>query len=232
MNSVDEEKNRVLVVDDDKDLREMLVTLINTSKKLDAKATAVSSGGEALRMLKDNEFDLVLADHRMKGISGIKLLTKIKKKYPNIIRILITGYSDLTTAKEAINKAKVHHYLEKPCSNEEIVSTIYMELNRLEEMKTTEVVKVQRMVEAIDILEKFKQNLSSISKYHAGIVSLSPNKKEGRHNLMFEFDSSSEFNKFSFELRDNEDLQKHYQPRIEDMRIFENRYLVTISIKP
>ncbi len=45
----------------------------------------------------------------MDGISGIELLTRIKDEYPDMVRILITGYSDLRTAKDAINKAKVHH---------------------------------------------------------------------------------------------------------------------------
>lgn len=231
MNPAEEDQYRVLVVDDDDDLRELMVTLIDTSSRLDANATAVSSGEEALKLLGENGFHLVLADHRMEGISGVELLARIKEEYPEVVRILITGYSDLKTAKEAINKASVHHYLEKPCSNEEIVSTIYMELNRLKEMRATDVVKVERMAEAVDILENFKKDISGITRYHAGIVSLSPDSREGRHNLVFEFDSPSEFNKFSFELRDNEELRKNYGPRIEDVQIFDNRYLVTVSLK-
>lgn len=110
---MDEEKEhspfKVMVVDDDKDLRELLVTLVNTSDWLDAEAFSFSSGEEALSKLEEENFDLVVADQRMDGISGIELLTRIKDEYPDMVRILITGYSDLRTAKDAINKAKVHH---------------------------------------------------------------------------------------------------------------------------
>ncbi len=223
---------KVMVVDDDKDLREMLVTLVNTSDGLDAEAFSFSSGEEAHSKLTEENFDIVIADQRMEGISGIELLTRIKDEYPDMVRILITGYSDLKTAKEAINKAKVHHYLEKPCSNEEIISTLHRELERLDERRSAEVVKVDHMIEAIDLLENFKETFTSISRQHPGIVSFPRGEKEGRYKLILEFNSSSEFNKFSFELKDNGELQANYQPRIEDVQVFENRYLVTVSLKP
>ncbi len=233
---MDDEKEhspfKVMVVDDDRDLQELLVTLINTSDRLDAEAFSFSSGEEALSRLEEEYFDLVLADQRMDGISGIELLTRIKDRYPDMVRILITGYSDLRTAKDAINKAKVHHYLEKPADNEEIISTLYRELERLMERKSSEVFKVEKKDDAVRLIEDFRETFSSISRVHPGIISLPGEKKEGRYQIIFEFDNPSEFNKFSFELKDNEELYDKYKARIEDVQVFENRYLVTVSLKP
>ncbi len=223
---------KVMVVDDDKDLRDMLVTLINSSGKLDAEAIPVASGEEALDKMEEEHFDIVLTDQRMDGISGIELLTRIKDEYPETIRILITAYSDVKTARDAVNDAKVHYYLEKPCSNEEIITTLNRELERLEERKSLDIVKVGRMMDVRDVLENFKRSFSSVSKEHAGIVSLPRYGKKGRFNMLLEFDGPTEFNKFSFELKDNEELQQNHQPRVEDVQIFENRYLVTVSLKP
>jgi len=67
---------------------------------------------------------------------------------------------------------------------------------------------------------------------HPGIISLPGEKREGRYQIVFEFDNPSEFNKFSFELKDNEELYDKYKAHIEDVQVFENRYLVTVSLKP
>ncbi len=233
MNENGEEKSfNILVVDDDKDLRELLVTLIGGTKKINAKVVSASSGEEALERLESENYDLILVDQRMGGISGTELLSTVAEEHPETVRILITGYSDVTTAKDAINKAKVHHYLEKPCDNEEIISTIYRELERMIERKSADVFKVDTKDEAVGLLEDFKETFSSISKMHPGIVSLSGEKKEGRYSILIEFDDPSEFNKFSFELRENEELLNVYKARIEDLQVFENRYLVTVSLKP
>ncbi len=223
---------KVMVVDDDKDLREMLVTLINSSGKLDAEAVPFASGEEALDKMEEEHFDIVLTDQRMNGISGIELLTRIKDEYPETIRLLITAYSDVKTAKDAVNDAQVHYYLEKPCSNEEIISTLHRELERLDERKSMDIVKIDRMMDVRDILENFKKSLTSVSKEHPGIVSLPRYGKKGRFNMLLEFDGPTEFNKFSFELKDNEELQQNYRPRVEDVQVFEDRYLVTVSLKP
>ncbi len=222
----------ILVVDDDKDLREMLVTLIDSTDKFNAKAVPVSSGEEALEKFKNENYDLILADQRMDGISGIELLSSVKEDHPETVRILITGYSDLTTAKDAINKAEVHHFLEKPCDNEEILSTIYRELERMIERKSIEIFKVGTKDEAVGLLKDFKESFSSISRVHPGIVSLPGEKKDGQYSILFEFDNPSEFNKFSFELKDDEELFDVYKVRIEDVQVFDNRYLVTVSLKP
>ena len=168
----------------------------------------------------------------MPGMKGVELLTNVKKMYPSTVRILITGYSELEIARDAINKAEVHHYLEKPWENQEIIDTVYRELKRMEERESSKITKVEDVVEAMEALKEFRNSFSSISPSHPGIISIERESTGGRHKLIFEFSTSSEFNKFSFELKHNYELSEVHKARIEDVQVFNNKYIVTVSIKP
>ena len=73
------------------------------------------SGTEALDILaEEGGVDVVVSDMRMPQMSGSKLLVQVKERYPDAIRILLTGYSDVTALEEAINEAKIYNYLTKP----------------------------------------------------------------------------------------------------------------------
>lgn len=111
---------RILIVDDDEDILNLLRITLEKTNNLDSEIISASNGLEAKKELERSHFDLVIADHKMPGISGTELLTDVKDDYPDTARVLITGYSALDIAKEAINKAKVDNYIEKPWDNEKL----------------------------------------------------------------------------------------------------------------
>lgn len=67
---------------------------------------------------------VVLSDYRMPDMKGIEFLEKVSEICPNARRILITGYSSEELVLEAVKVAKVHDYIRKPCTNEEILETL------------------------------------------------------------------------------------------------------------
>ncbi len=73
-----------------------------------------SSGAAGLELLKQHEVGVVLTDQRMPGMTGIELLEKVESEYPDAIRLLITAYSDLQAAEDAINRGHVRRYMRKP----------------------------------------------------------------------------------------------------------------------
>jgi signal transduction histidine kinase len=73
-----------------------------------------SSGAAGLELLKQHEVGVVLTDQRMPGMTGIELLEKVESDYPDAIRLLITAYSDLQAAEDAINRGHVRRYMRKP----------------------------------------------------------------------------------------------------------------------
>ena len=73
-----------------------------------------SSAADALSLMKEHEIGVVLSDQRMPGMTGIELLERVKSEYPETIRLLITAYSDLQAAEDAINRGHVRRYMRKP----------------------------------------------------------------------------------------------------------------------
>ena len=78
------------------------------------------SGAEAMEVLQTEKIDLVISDQRMPKMTGVELLEKVKLMYPNLIRMLTTGYTDMPATIDAINKGKIHRYIAKPWNVDEL----------------------------------------------------------------------------------------------------------------
>ncbi len=91
---------KVLVVDDEAPVRDLFTDLL---KKEECSVKCVSTGEEALDTIGSEEFDVVLLDIKLPGISGIEVLKKIKDAKPNLIVIMITGFG---YDEELISKSK------------------------------------------------------------------------------------------------------------------------------
>lgn len=85
--------------------------------------TAISAT-EATAILNANQIHVLITDQRMPGTLGTELLAQVVKEYPNQIRILLTGFSDIDAIKDAINRGQIYHYLQKPWNDVELKETI------------------------------------------------------------------------------------------------------------
>ncbi|GEM_PF-6644288 len=74
----------------------------------------------ALDLLKQQEVAVVLTDQRMPGMKGVEFLARVQKDYPDVIRVLITGYSDLNDVIHAVNQGAIYRYISKTALPEEI----------------------------------------------------------------------------------------------------------------
>ncbi|WAC14802.1 sigma-54-dependent transcriptional regulator [Dyadobacter pollutisoli] len=78
------------------------------------------SAEEGLTIFKEHEIDLVVADQRMPGMSGVQFFEQIYQLNPEPARILLTGYGDLETLVQAVNQGKIFHFFHKPWAEEEL----------------------------------------------------------------------------------------------------------------
>jgi len=85
--------------------------------------TAIS-GEEAKKKLSSNSINIIITDQRMPQMTGVEFLESILIDYPDPIRILLTGYTDMVAVVDAINKGKIFHYLTKPWNEQELDMTI------------------------------------------------------------------------------------------------------------
>lgn len=111
-----EQKYVVLYVDDELDN----LTAFKAVFRRDFNILCANSGEEAMTILNNNSVDLVITDQRMPEITGVDLLEQVRLKYPDIIRMVLTGYSDMSAIVDAINKGQVYHYITKPWNVEEL----------------------------------------------------------------------------------------------------------------
>jgi len=78
------------------------------------------SAREGRKILDQNEIAVIVTDQRMPGMTGIEFLESIIPVYPDTIRILLTGFSDINAVMDAINRGQVYKYLVKPWADEEL----------------------------------------------------------------------------------------------------------------
>ncbi len=82
------------------------------------------SGEEGIEILKNNNINLIITDQRMPGMTGIQFLEKIVPQYPDVIRMILTGFSDMDAIIDAINTGRVFRYINKPWNENELRMTI------------------------------------------------------------------------------------------------------------
>jgi response regulator RpfG family c-di-GMP phosphodiesterase len=116
-------KYKVLFVDDEESILSSLERLFYNQDEI--RIFTATSGPAGLNILEKNpDIYLVVTDQKMPEMNGSTFLTKVKEKYPDILRILLTGYSDINDAIEAINKGGIYRYITKPWNAEDLLMTI------------------------------------------------------------------------------------------------------------
>lgn len=78
------------------------------------------SAAEGVKILENNDIQIVITDQRMPVTTGIEFLEQIMPKYPDPIRILLTGYADINAVIDAINRGQVYRYVQKPWMEEDL----------------------------------------------------------------------------------------------------------------
>ena len=123
---VKKEKNQsknILIVDDN---LETLVSLFLTLKKEDFgnKIIIAKTAEAALEQLQKINFNIIISDYKLPGMSGIDFLSHVKDNYPNSTRILLTAFLTNSVKKEAKNKASVKTIIEKPWNKDNLIKLI------------------------------------------------------------------------------------------------------------
>ncbi len=248
---------RILIVDDNEDVLDVMQLILKNANQFKSDITTVLDGKSAIAEIERQEYDLVLTDYKLPGMNGIDLLAWVKTRHPNTGRILITGYPSINVTKDAINKANVHYYLEKPWDNDELKLNIYETLKKESDIELGKMPYIDFGKSSIDELseresenkEKFKNldppprreaenelgdvigvdnakdALRMLDRFEKDIHTQGM-RKSSKKTMMFEFGSISEFNNFSFE------IEKRENARIKDVRIFENKYIISVSVYP
>ena len=172
-------KGKIVVVDDERIVTSAFKTLLKVEGFSDAHF--FNSPKDALTFLKDNQPDLVISDFLMPEMNGLEFLSEVKKLYPEVSKILLTGYADKENAIKAINEIGLYRYIEKPWNNDDLIINIKNGIERsylLSELRQ----KIAELEEAKKELEKYSHNLEQIVEERTADLKQSNAKLEGIFN--------------------------------------------------
>ena len=172
-------KGKIVVVDDERIVTSAFKTLLKVEGFSDAHF--FNSPKDALTFLKDNQPDLVISDFLMPEMNGLEFLSEVKKLYPEVSKILLTGYADKENAIKAINEIGLYRYIEKPWNNDDLIINIKNGIERsylLSELRQ----KISELEDAKKELEKYSHNLEQIVEERTADLKQSNAKLEGIFN--------------------------------------------------
>lgn len=147
----------LLCVDDDTTVLSALRTLLRNTLGAHCQIELAESGQEALEICDDLEADgqtvnVVISDFIMPSMRGDELLVRLHEKFPDMVKIMLTGQSDFAGVKRVINEARLYRFIEKPFNNADLVLTAKaaIEAKRTEALLRTEICELRQRVAELE----------------------------------------------------------------------------------
>lgn len=154
---------QVLFIDDESDIIDSMKRLFMREAYGVAGVTRIE---DARRVLSTEKIKVVVSDQRMPEMEGVQFLKEVKQQHPDSIRILFTGYTDITAAEEAINLGEVYRFLTKPWKSSELVSTIRQAIEHYDL-----VIESRKRKEELEIAHKRLKEMYEMQKEFTSTVS-------------------------------------------------------------
>lgn len=158
----------ILCVDDEQSI---LKSLQRVFAGKDYHLLLAGSGAEALELMSKQSVNLIITDMRMPQMTGAEFLAQAAVKQPDAYRILMTGYSDLTSTVNAINIGKLHRYIQKPWDNQELLAAVdeglaYFRLLRTNKLLTAKVAQQNKDLKVLNhnLEEMVQQRTEQLKK--------------------------------------------------------------------
>src|SRR4030088_955506 len=161
---------KIMIVDDEPVNLRTLERLF----RQDYQVVTAQSGAEALALLERHDVAILISDQRMPARTGIELMIKTVAIRPQMVKILLTGYTDVGALIDAINSGLVYRYLTKPWNNDDLRLTVSRALQHYEMMKTKHLLGMEN-----ERLRTRLQQISELASAELNHGSAAPEKEAG-----------------------------------------------------
>jgi len=125
----------LLLVDDEENV---LMSLQRILRREGYKILTASNAEAGLELMAQHNVNVVLSDQRMPGMSGVEFLRRVKTMHPDVVRMILSGYTEIGTLTDAINKGEIYQFITKPWENEALIALIREAFVRYEMLKRTD----------------------------------------------------------------------------------------------
>jgi len=113
-------KAKLLVVDDEPDMLDFVERVMR--RRFDV--TRCTSAEEAMTALDGGDYEVLITDQKMPRVSGLEMLDRIAGNYPRLVRILLSGFTDMPDIQRALERRIVHGYVLKPVDSEKLIGAV------------------------------------------------------------------------------------------------------------
>ena len=161
---MNENRHTVLCVDDEKNILKSLKRLL---RKEDYRLLTASSGEEGLKVVEENDVHMVISDQRMPKMSGTEFLATLKTKHPDVLRIILSGYTEVDSITESINKGHIYKFLSKPWNDQNLKLEIKQALEQydlIQANKKLDEKVIQQNIELKEINENLEKLVQARTK--------------------------------------------------------------------
>ena len=142
MKNTDNQLHSILLVDDEEIV---LIALRDTLAREGYQVATAANALEALKLLKEQAFSVVISDQQMPMLTGLEFLAQVKLLQPDTTRILITAVLNLATVIDAINKGEIYRFIVKPWLREELLATVKNAVQRYDLICKNQMLQVATM---------------------------------------------------------------------------------------
>jgi DNA-binding NtrC family response regulator len=165
-------KNSILIVDDEPNVLSALQRVFIDEPY---EVRTANSGEEGLKLLGTDRFKVVISDERMPGMGGAEFLSIVKNRYPQIARILLTGYASLEATMKAVNDGEIYRFFTKPWDEYQLKLAIGFAIDKydLEEENRRLLMTVKRQASELRTLEKRYPGITKVEKTGRGSLIIS-----------------------------------------------------------
>ena len=120
-------EHTVLFLDDEANI---LTALKRAMRKESFRVLTAASGEEGLELLAEHEVSVIVSDQNMPGMMGAEFLARSRTVAPNAVRMMLTGYSDMETATQAINEGEISRFITKPWDDDDLTLVLHDAIKR------------------------------------------------------------------------------------------------------
>jgi len=146
----------LLLIDDEENIVAALARLL---RRDGYKILKANGGREGLELLAHNEVGVIISDQRMPGMTGVEFLSQVKELYPDTVRIVLSGHTELDSVTNAINRGAIYKFLTKPWEDDLLQANVKEAFHRYE-MKMENIRLEREVQEANKQLRRVNRELA------------------------------------------------------------------------